>query len=63
MPGQTLFVQGLVSYLGFGNPGRFTVPIPPLAAGALLSFQAVALTANGCIDASPANFSLVQTRQ
>lgn len=56
---QNLHVQGLVSYLGIGNVANYTVPIPTIAVGLLLSFQGVALTASGCVDATDARFGLV----
>lgn len=57
---QDLHVPGLVSYLGIGLRTEYSLPLPAFAAGLLLSMQGIALSTNGCLDATEARLILVQ---
>jgi hypothetical protein len=58
---QSLYVLPMLTLAGAGSPPRFSIPVPASAAGALVSYQAIALTQAGCIDASEARFALVRS--
>jgi hypothetical protein len=60
---QPFYVQPVASYVGVGNRFSYSVPIPPAAAGMLLSAQGLSFHANGCIDTTDALFVTVQTLQ
>jgi hypothetical protein len=57
---QHLYVSGVASFLAFGNPGRVSLDLPPVAAGAVLSFQGVSLQGS-CVDATDAWFVRVRS--
>lgn len=51
---QALYVPGLASFLAIGNPGVVTLNLPPIAAGARLTFQGASLEVGNCVNVTDA---------
>ncbi|MCU0863364.1 MAG: hypothetical protein MUC36_06210 [Planctomycetes bacterium] len=58
---QDLHVQGLLSMFAIGNPGQYSLPLPAAAAGYLITFQGVSISASGCFETTASHFVRVRS--